>query len=262
MARADIRLDGSPGPLDGATLLTPITITNNGDATETEFVWFLYDQPPGSTASLVYVSDDERTLTPDVEGTYVVGLVVAGPEGLNGLGADNDIQQISVPFVASGLRFPATIDRDGTDELGRFFGHRDAFRELWEYVDTLATGGTINRPEELSRIFPCTVAESVGDVVAFNSGGVRRAVNTDPALMPAIGVIVEKPTTTTARVTMVGFIDDYPTSTTFNQEVWVGASPGVLTSTPPGAGSIRQFVGTEYGGNGLQVSPGLQVDLR
>jgi hypothetical protein len=72
---ASITINGVPGPLLTATAGQTITVNDVG-GTATSWAWALASIPPGSTAVLLAPTAQTTTFVVDVEGTYLVQLIV------------------------------------------------------------------------------------------------------------------------------------------------------------------------------------------
>lgn len=79
MPQAAIRWDGNPGPYKALQVSTPVTVSNLNVGGESTWEFVLFSKPAGSAAVLADTANDyEKTLTPDVPGTYHVRVVVNG----------------------------------------------------------------------------------------------------------------------------------------------------------------------------------------
>lgn len=102
----------------------------------------------------------------------------------------------------------------------------------------------VPRIEVLEGDWTCTVGEAVRDVV-YESGAnfARQANATSSATMPAIGVVIQKPTGTDCVIARSGEVDGYA-GLTVGATYFVDTTSGQLTTTPPtGANRVVQRVG-------------------
>ena len=99
--------------------------------------------------------------------------------------------------------------------------------------------------EVLENLWNCPTTVSVNDVVYQNgANSVSRALANTNATMPAIGLVISKPTTTTCIIARSGEIS-YAGLPTVDASYYVSAvSAGAITTTPPsGANRVVQRVG-------------------
>jgi len=103
----------------------------------------------------------------------------------------------------------------------------------------------IPRIEVLEGEWNCTVAEQIGDVV-FESAAdtVRQANAASTATMPAVGVIILKPTATTCIIAKAGEVALFA-GLMVGQEYYVSeTTPGDITQDiPTGSGEVVHYVG-------------------
>jgi hypothetical protein len=107
----------------------------------------------------------------------------------------------------------------------------------------------------------CSTAEAVGDCVYVSAEAVagivqvRKAVVADTTKMPAIGIILEKPSTVTA---VVAYLGSFPVGAlpAFlpGKRYFVGASSQPV-STPPTAPALIQVVGVALDSGRLLFNP-------
>jgi len=91
-------------------------------------------------------------------------------------------------------------------------------------------------------------------VYATGSGAADKADGTNPAKVPAVGIVVQKPDSTTAVVQYVGEVDGFG-SLVPGLVYYVSTTPGQLTSTAPTAnGSVVQKVGVAKTATVLMLS--------
>jgi hypothetical protein len=98
--------------------------------------------------------------------------------------------------------------------------------------------------EVLENPWNCTAGESVLDVVYQSaSSTVRQANATSTLTMPAVGIIIAKPTATTCIIARSGEVPGFG-SLTADRAYYVDTTNGAITSTPPNAGNnVVQVVG-------------------
>lgn len=123
MPRSSILWDSNPGPYSGLSLGVSATISNDNVGDESSYSWALVNKPARSTAALAAgASPDQKLLTPDEYGTYVVRLIVDG--GLI------DVSAAAVLYPP-GLREPAVGERREWDSLE---GWADSLKDLFTAV--------------------------------------------------------------------------------------------------------------------------------
>lgn len=112
----------------------------------------------------------------------------------------------------------------------------------------------------------CQTTDAVGDVVhVFGSsvGGVLVVSKCDPSTfnkMPAIGVIVEKTSTTTCTVQRGGLLTlPYTPPFQTGKPTYVGIAGTVTTNKPTGGTYFLQTLGVATGPNTINLSPGSNV---
>lgn len=117
----------------------------------------------------------------------------------------------------------------------------------------------------------CTAAEVVGRAVYISgpeSGGVfpvRLARCDDWSTMPAVGIIIEKPTTTTCYVQQVGRLPSGTVSGLERGKTYKVGYSGLLVKLAPAPGiggfSIVQFIGLAMDSDEFHVSPDYQLKV-
>lgn len=124
MPQALIEWDGNPGPYDALSVGVGVTVANVD--TGGEFQWdFTLVRKPLSSAAVLAGAGNSRTLVPDVEGTYVVNIVVNNDPNLA------DESAAAVLYYPSGLREPApleTLEWDSTNG----WSSDPALHAIWE----------------------------------------------------------------------------------------------------------------------------------
>ena len=131
MPQAQIRINAAVPP-QTLTKGALVTVTNNNAGDETSYTYTLVSKPVGSAATLTGVGDT-RTFTADLEGTYLIRLVV--DTGLPS--EDIDTQGCAVLWNPSGIREPGpgeTTEYNGSD------GWSEAMQNMFLQVNTLARG--------------------------------------------------------------------------------------------------------------------------
>ena len=105
--------------------------------------------------------------------------------------------------------------------------------------------GSITRvPAEVARKIiieaDCPSGVSLGDIVRYSSTVANEVetLSSNVYASLAVGVVVEKPTSTTCKVQMVGVLEDNLSGLTTGKPIFVGTS-GEATTTPPVTGSLQ-----------------------
>ncbi len=99
----------TPGSRDDLVLSLPVTVLNQDDTGAASWLWAIIDKPSNSTASLVSPTSSTTTFIPDIEGTYLIKVIV------NGDIAISDQQGAAVKTANLNFRIPAakeTIEFD------------------------------------------------------------------------------------------------------------------------------------------------------
>lgn len=120
---------------------------------------------------------------------------------------------------------------------------------------TVSTG--LSAVERVEIAYTCTATEAVGDIVCLDPSGsnkVIKASNTSTSTAPAIGIIVSKPSTTTAvirtGVESGGFVGIVAGATYF-----LGTSGTLTTTAPTATGTIVQSVGIGVSSTKVLIDP-------
>lgn len=156
-ARASILWGGSPGPVTNLAIGTPIVLSNDNLGDETSYLWSL-QRPAQSSAVLVDgPGANQKTLTPDVYGTYAVRLLV------NGLYMDISAGAVLYP---SGLREPLLGE---SSEWSSTKGWAGSAADLWK---ACGMGVPLLGLTSKSSTGGLTASECIGKIVrGVTSGG-------------------------------------------------------------------------------------------
>lgn len=129
MPQAAIRWDGNAGPYSGLVVSTPVTVSNLNVGGEVSWEFALFSKPVGSAAVLAdTVNDWEKTLTPDVPGTYHVRVVVNGSL-LDASAAA--VLHVALTETNALLRMPGTGE---TTEWDSDDGWAESMKQVYERV--------------------------------------------------------------------------------------------------------------------------------
>lgn len=115
----------TPGSRDDLVLSLPITILNQNDSGITSWLWVMIDKPSGSSASLVSNTSSTTTFTPDIEGTYLIKLLVNA-------GAATDQKGAGIKTANLHYRIPAALE---TTEFDTIRGWATAVNFALEVLD-------------------------------------------------------------------------------------------------------------------------------
>jgi len=109
---------------------------------------------------------------------------------------------------------------------------------------TFVGSDPVPRIEVLEGAWTCTLGEAVRDVVYEAGSNLAREANANSsATMPAIGIIVQKPTGTSCIIARSGEVDGF-SGLSVGSQYFVDTTSGQITSTPPiGSNRIVQRVG-------------------
>lgn len=157
MPQASILWDGNPGPYSGLSLGAGVTISNNNIGDESTYSWALVNKPARSTAALAAgAGDDQKILTPDQYGTYVVRLIV-----------DGGIVDVSAATVLypTALREPAVGERREWDNLE---GWADSLKDLFTAV---GLGTPIGGFTDVAATSTPDVADLIGRMTELQTDG-------------------------------------------------------------------------------------------
>ena len=143
------------------------------------------------------------------------------------------------------------LDSDG-DIIYKFAGAGTALPigvngQNLQVVDD-ATGAIAWSPAQSALVFACPVSVAVTDVVHISaSGTVDKASSESGAGQTGdpVGVVVSKPSTTTAVVVFSGAVGGFSGLTPGTIQFQDPSTPGGITATPPsGSGERSQLIGT------------------
>jgi len=118
------------------------------------------------------------------------------------------------------------------------------------------------KAKTLQDIFPCDASAATGDFVrasATIAGGVDVASN-NAIKRPVIGLILSKPTTTTAEILLLGKASGF-SGLTQGDTVFL-SSTGTATTTAPGGSGYLQILGAATNTTEIIFSPQLRVVRR
>lgn len=120
----------------------------------------------------------------------------------------------------------------------------------------------LTKSKTLQDILICDVSASIGDLVRASStivDGVDVAVDNNEK-RPIIGLILNKPTTTTAEILFMGMNSGF-SGLTQGATLFLSSS-GIITDTAPVGPGYIQVLGTALGPNKIFLSPQLRVVKR
>lgn len=164
MAAAVIVIDqsGKPAGVAGESrsdldLSTPVTFSNDDDTGVRLWRWALIGKPPGSTATLTSSTNPTTTLTPDIEGSYLVELQVNG-----GIGGEKQ-RRIAAVLDSNGFRYPAPGEGDEFNEGGNTDGYAPALDNI---IRTNASGGGAGPSDDSSQVKTTLAAISNQSIAA------------------------------------------------------------------------------------------------
>jgi hypothetical protein len=124
-------------------------------------------------------------------------------------------------------------------------------------------GSAADVVQSLPGEFTVPSAAAVGDLM-YSSGSdtLARADNASISTVPAIAVVVAKPTSTTATVVYLGRVDVFA-GLTPGADYYVGTSGALIlaSSLPSASGSVAQKIGTALAADALLFEPGEIVIL-
>jgi hypothetical protein len=131
-----ILINGSPGPIYTQTPGTTFTLTNSDNTGVTSWQWTIVDRPTGSLVALTTPTNPSASFTVDVEGTYLIALVVNAD--LNTLVRaavvfTNFISSADTDKAPDALRYPAATENDEVGGATR--GWTKDLNRWLEFVD-------------------------------------------------------------------------------------------------------------------------------
>jgi hypothetical protein len=137
MARARIEANASQVDSLSVTFGDPVLLSNDDEGDEDTYTWTIIDKPEGSSAALSNTAIENPQFTTDVEGTYLIRLVVDIGTGSEAI----DYCAIYVLRALDNERIPAAAE---TTEASSVKGWALATnRNMARALDQLALGGPI-----------------------------------------------------------------------------------------------------------------------
>jgi hypothetical protein len=130
-------------------------------------------------------------------------------------------------------------------------------------------GGTLGDGAVISGEGIWTVPETsvAGDVVCISGTYTAElAVNTDPAKMPVMAIVLSKPTTVTARLVYLGEAivtpsEVIPINPSPGLPLFASATPGKLTSIKPPTGICQEVCRVASSGGLVILNPKVALDV-
>lgn len=170
MASARITINAVEASDDDVPLATLVQLNNVNTGGESTYTWSFQDKPTGSAASLSATNIQNPTFTPDVEGTYLLKLVVN-----QGTGTEvSDTKIAAVRHLRTGLRMPAAGETDENGAKGwhtAMEGWLDGIQDLTTDSGTIvakAGAGTLARGTVVRINATSDLAN--GEYVAYGAG--------------------------------------------------------------------------------------------
>lgn len=136
MVQALIEINGIVGSDDDLPINVLVQLSNADTGGELSYAWTILDKPPGSTAALSNSAIENPTFTPDVEGSYLLRLIV------NGSGSYIDTAIAAVRQVKTNERVPAAGETDEVDAADGWAGTTGASSML-RRLDTLLADSNV-----------------------------------------------------------------------------------------------------------------------
>ena len=130
--------------------------------------------------------------------------------------------------------------------MGRLIVGREEFDSLESRVDVVET-----------TLYNCSVSVQLLDAVFIDAAdSVDRANSSSISTMPVIGIVTEKPTSTTCKVQRNGAIAGF-SGLTVKEAVFVDTSDGGISTTIPiASNAIKQKIGIAKDTNEIQLEIG------
>lgn len=137
MPQARIEINAVAGSDDDLPINVLVQLSNADVGGETSYSWTIADKPPGSIAALSNPLIENPTFTPDVEGSYLLRLVV------NGSASYTDTAIAAVRSLKTRERVPAAGETDEVDTADGWAGTTGASSYLRRLDAALSDFGTI-----------------------------------------------------------------------------------------------------------------------
>jgi hypothetical protein len=131
---SDIRINGSPTPVDNLTVSQVVTLSNFDNTGVTTWLWEILSRPADSTATLSAPTASTTTFTADVDGSWLIRLTT------NGTDIDTAVARILTANI--GLASPArdeVEEGDASGNEGWALTMRNNLRTIDTEVGTLIT---------------------------------------------------------------------------------------------------------------------------
>jgi len=118
------------------------------------------------------------------------------------------------------------------------------------------------RPKTEDSVYTCTATESIGDAVYISGAdNVRQADASSTSTMPAIGIIVAKPSSTQCLVRTKGIVKGLSGLTAGSRYFISTAAGGITATAPTGSGEVVQYIGVAKSTTELEICPNLDYSV-
>lgn len=185
---ADIVMNDGGGAVNGSietTKSTSVQLSNLDDTGIAAWRWTLRDKPAGSAASISDTTSANPTITPDIEGTYIIELKTYTDAGATSLD-DADVEGIGVRYVdgptwripGAGETTQFNTSRGWADEVNKILkdlqdGIPQVYTEFQEQASDPASKSNVGfaYTKDVSGTTELFYLDSTGTAVQMTSGG-------------------------------------------------------------------------------------------
>jgi len=188
MARARIQVAAVHVDAVNVQLASPVQLSNDDEGGETTYAWTLIDKPEGSATVISNSAIENPTITPDLEGTYQLRLVVNLGSGTESI----DTCSVAVLRLLDAQRIPAAAE---TIETGSARGWALATNRIHrDVLDDLASGGPVIAavtsggfsPGQIVNVSGCNAVGAGHDIPAISA-----ATGSEAAASGQLGVLID-----------------------------------------------------------------------
>lgn len=171
-------------------------------------------------------SDINESKFLDTDANQILDAIQDGDKEIKTMGLGLD------PQIGSASLSNNTVFIDSSDS------YKLKFKDNAGIVTDVGSGSS-----SLDIVYTCSTLIAVGNAVYISSADtVDLASNTTLSTTPCVGIVVNKPTTTTCTVRSMGVITGL-VGLSEGSKYYLGTSGGVTTTAPTGSGSAVQLVG-------------------
>jgi hypothetical protein len=177
-----------PCSRDNLVLSLPVTVLNQSNSGVTSWLWSIVDRPTGSSATLVSPTSSTTTFTPDIDGTYLIKLILNSGAATNQVGAAVKTANYNYRIPAATETIEFDINRGWATAVDKAFQLIDngyvppsGAETLQEtYIASNPASITLNTTNSTFEIHDAssTIGTNLFEVDAYGNGTKYLAINT------------------------------------------------------------------------------------